>query len=250
MSAYQSPPSRNSSSGHRIFYSLPDKPELNDSNALTYRPSFTLGTPSETSAHGQKESNHPFNLFIVYCDYTASGRSLSFIEDFIYNEVLPEYGNTHTTTSVTALQTTLFRHEAKDIIRNAVRANDHDAVIFVGSGSTGAIHKLVHNLNLETPPATSKEAELEGRPLVVCMAAASNITGIMVDVNEISILVHRYGGLIFWDYATAAPYVDIDMNPVVVGLVNIVFIFAFMPNATLLDIILRFISNCSYIMKL
>ena len=26
-------------------------------------------------------------------------------------------------------------------------------------------------------------------------------------------MMHRYDGLAFWDYATAAPYVNIDMNP-------------------------------------
>lgn len=36
---------------------------------------------------------------IEYCDYIASGKSLKFIEDFINSEVLPHYGNTHTTTS-------------------------------------------------------------------------------------------------------------------------------------------------------
>ena len=46
---------------------------------------------------------------IVYCDYIASGRSLRFIEDFLVSEVLPHYGNTHTTTSVTSLQTTMYR---------------------------------------------------------------------------------------------------------------------------------------------
>ena len=46
---------------------------------------------------------------VLYCDHTASGQALSFIEDFISQEVLPLYGNTHTTTSVTSLQTTLFR---------------------------------------------------------------------------------------------------------------------------------------------
>ena len=35
------------------------------------------------------------------------------IEDYIRKQVLPLYGNTHTTTTVTSLQTTLFRHEAR-----------------------------------------------------------------------------------------------------------------------------------------
>ena len=33
---------------------------------------------------------------MIYADYTASGRALSFLEDFIRNEVLPRYANTHT----------------------------------------------------------------------------------------------------------------------------------------------------------
>ena len=46
---------------------------------------------------------------ILYCDYIASGRSLAFIEGYIRDEVLPLYANTHTTTTVTAQQTTSFR---------------------------------------------------------------------------------------------------------------------------------------------
>ena len=49
---------------------------------------------------------------------------------------------------------------------------------------------------------------------IICsLNAASNITGIFTDVDSISTLVHSYSGVIFWDYATAAPYVKIDMNP-------------------------------------
>ncbi len=47
----------------------------------------------------------------MYCDFTASGRALRFVEDYIQSEVLPLYGNTHTTTSATGLQSTLFRAE-------------------------------------------------------------------------------------------------------------------------------------------
>jgi selenocysteine lyase/cysteine desulfurase len=42
---------------------------------------------------------------VTYADYTASGRSLDFIEDFIRDAVLPRYANTHTESSGTGLQT-------------------------------------------------------------------------------------------------------------------------------------------------
>ena len=38
---------------------------------------------------------------VTYADYTASGRALSFLEDFIRDEVLPRYANTHTESSGT-----------------------------------------------------------------------------------------------------------------------------------------------------
>lgn len=89
---------------------------------------------------------------VVYADYTASGRSLSLVEDFIRHSVLPMYANTHTETSGTGLQTTRFREEARDIIRRSVGATrDEHAVIFAGSGSTGAIDRLIAILGLRIP---------------------------------------------------------------------------------------------------
>ena len=46
------------------------------------------------------------------------------------------------------------------------------------------------------------------------MCAASNVTGVLTAVDAVSILLHEAGALAFFDYATAAPYVKIDMNPV------------------------------------
>ena len=40
---------------------------------------------------------------LVYADYVASGRSLTFIEDYIRDHVLPYYANTHTAVSYTHL---------------------------------------------------------------------------------------------------------------------------------------------------
>jgi selenocysteine lyase/cysteine desulfurase len=94
---------------------------------------------------------------VTYADYTASGRALSFIEDFIREVVLPLYANTHTESSGTGLQTTRFREEARAIIRAALGATDEHAIIFCGSGSTAAINRMIDVLNLRLP------ADLDGR---------------------------------------------------------------------------------------
>lgn len=43
--------------------------------------------------------------------------------------------------------------------------------------------------------------------------AASNVTGKVVDVDAIAATLHKYGALAFFDYATGAPYLPINMNP-------------------------------------
>jgi len=208
---------------------------------------------------------------ITYCDYTASGRAVTFIEDYIREEVLTMYANTHTTTSITGFQTTLFRHEARMLIKRAVNANfskgnDKDVLIFVGSGVTGAVSSLVQMLNVaefcrNRPDARAVvfvgpyehhsnllpwreanaevveigldksgkidtkqlEKELlrysgENRELMIgAFSAASNVTGQLTDTDKITVLLHKYGAFSVWDYATAGPYVKIDMNPIIPG---------------------------------
>jgi hypothetical protein len=80
---------------------------------------------------------------ITYADYTASGRSLSFVEDFIRDQVLPRYANTRTEGSGTGLQTTRLREDARRLIRDAVGGTDDHVVIFCGSGATAAVNKPV-----------------------------------------------------------------------------------------------------------
>merc|ERR1719228_1967362 len=44
-------------------------------------------------------------------------------------------------------------------------------------------------------------------------SAASNVTGVLEDDLAVTALLHKHGALSFWDYASAAPYVNIDVNP-------------------------------------
>lgn len=110
---------------------------------------------------------------VTYADYTASGRSLRFVEDLIRDAVLPLYANTHTESSGTGLQTTRFREDAREIIRSCVggTAEDH-VVLFCGSGSTGAIDRMVRVLELSVPAGLDRRHGLtdaiapDDRPVV------------------------------------------------------------------------------------
>lgn len=88
--------------------------------------------------------SHP----LIYADYTASGRALMQVENYVLNRVLPIYANSHSEDSYCGRRITEMRHAARGFIANVVNAGDEDAVIFTGAGATAAINKMVGLLDL------------------------------------------------------------------------------------------------------
>ncbi|TKH45946.1 selenocysteine lyase [Paenibacillus terrae] len=93
------------------------------------------------SPYGQKK--------LVYADWAASGRLYRPIESRIANDLGPFVANTHTESNLTGTLMTQAYEEAKRIIKNHVHANEHDIILFAGSGMTGAINKLQRMLGLK-----------------------------------------------------------------------------------------------------
>ncbi|WP_291731187.1 aminotransferase class V-fold PLP-dependent enzyme [Leisingera sp. F5] len=80
---------------------------------------------------------------LVYADYVASGRALRQVEDFVADQVLPFYANSHTEASYCGTQMTRLRREARAEIARMTGATGDDAVIFTGSGATAGLNRLV-----------------------------------------------------------------------------------------------------------
>jgi len=93
------------------------------------------------------------NRLLTYADYTASGRSLHFIEQFLI-KIQREYANTHTEDDVTGRHMTELLHQAEKIIKKAFNADNNCYIIATGTGATGAIAKFQEIIGIRIPPAT------------------------------------------------------------------------------------------------
>ncbi len=88
---------------------------------------------------------------LTYVDYTASGRGVLFIEEYLKN-CLTTYGNTHTEDDLTGSITTARMHIAEQTIKRLVNADENYRIIFSGYGCTGAVCKLQEILGIYLPP--------------------------------------------------------------------------------------------------
>ncbi len=188
---------------------------------------------------------------MVYADYVASGRALQQVEDFMLAHVLPFYANPHTVDSYCGAYVNKLREAARTEIARLTKAEGCAVVFTGSGATAGlgrlvallgveeAENPVVllgpyeHHSNL-LPWRESKATVIEipegegGGPdlavlegmlkkhhgsdlLIGSFSAASNVTGILTDVDPVTRLVKAYGGVSVWDYAGGAPYLGIDM---------------------------------------
>ena len=92
---------------------------------------------------------------MVYCDYTASGRCLVFVERYLQT-LQRVYANTHTEDDLTGRSMSRLLHQAEGAIKRSVNAGPQGRIVACGTGATGAIDKLQQILGVFLPPATRK----------------------------------------------------------------------------------------------
>ncbi len=92
---------------------------------------------------------------MVYCDYTASGRCLRFVESYLQS-LQRVYANTHTEDDITGRSMSQLLHEAEEAIKESVNAGPQGRIIACGTGATGAIDKLQQIIGVTLPPATRR----------------------------------------------------------------------------------------------
>lgn len=136
---------------------------------------------------------------IVYTDWTASGRLFRPIEEKMLNQFGPFVANTHTETSFTGTVMTLAYHEARQIIKKHVNANENDILITDGTGMTGVVNKLQRILGLRIAENLKEYATIPDsiKPVVFIshMEHHSNQTSWLETIADVVVVPANEAGL-------------------------------------------------------
>lgn len=130
---------------------------------------------------GQVSFKTPYGeKLMTYADYTASGKSLKFIEDYMMRVEI-SYANTHTEDGYAGSQTTKLYEDAKNMIRKAVNADESYIVMNAGSGTTGVVLKLAQILGVYQAPASK---DLQDEQMKVLGERSKQMSECLNDLEE------------------------------------------------------------------
>lgn len=137
---------------------------------------------------------------VIYTDWTASGRLYRPIEEKLMNEFGPFVANTHTETSTTGAAMTLAYHEARNIIKRHVNANENDVLITEGSGMTGVVNKFQRILGLKVSENLKEHTSIpeDIKPIVFVshMEHHSNQTSWLETIADVEVVPCNEDGLV------------------------------------------------------
>lgn len=180
-------------------------------------------------------------------DYGASAPALTVVSAYL-NEILPFYASVHRGAGYASQISTSVYENARNIVREFVGGRPDDSVIFTRN-TTDSLNLLAgclpgtdgkpagdvlyldieHHANLlpwqgvphrsivaaDTIAGTiqSVRAELEqGGVSLLAVTGASNVTGEILPIRELSALAHRHGARIVVDAAQLAPHRRVDIS--------------------------------------
>jgi len=83
---------------------------------------------------------------LLMADATATGRPSPIVEEYIINEILPYYANSHSNAFCATLMSNKIA-EVRKYIRKTYNLNDDHMILFSGNGATGAINHLIHSID-------------------------------------------------------------------------------------------------------
>lgn len=136
---------------------------------------------------------------MVYTDWTASGRLYRPIEEKLMNEFGPYVANTHTETTISGTAMTMAYHEARNIIKKHVNANENDVLITDGTGMTGVVNKFQRILGLRIPENLKEFATIPSaiKPIVFIshMEHHSNQTSWLETIADVVVIPAEAEGL-------------------------------------------------------
>jgi selenocysteine lyase/cysteine desulfurase len=177
-----------------------------------------------------------------HLDYAATAPALRAAADAAL-EVLPHYGSIHRGAGVESATSTAAYEHARSAVSSFLGAAPDQLVVFVRN-TTEALNLLAHCLPasarvLSTPgehhanmlPWRRREADLlpftqsadellthsavalaSGRYDLFAVSGASNVTGEILPIRELTELAHQHGAEICVDAAQLAPHVPIDLE--------------------------------------
>ncbi|MEH7083108.1 aminotransferase class V-fold PLP-dependent enzyme [Neobacillus drentensis] len=129
---------------------------------------------------------------IVYADWTASGRLYRPIEQKISEVFGPFMANTHTESNITSLMMTGIYNQSKQIIKDHVNADKHDALILDGFGMTSVMNKFQRLLGIRVHEQWKSRLALpeSERPIIFIthMEHHSNQTSWLETLGDVVIL--------------------------------------------------------------